>query len=245
MLRHEFYIEFEGEKVPAKVYEEPRKNVRFGFGKTGVHLRLPLGMPPKDKKRFVEDFKVWVCNKLSERADLRRTFERKTYHDGQELQVGPKTYRLHLRRSQNRTHKGRFSPGGDIYLWLSEVDSEAERQKALRHLLSRLIARDQLPRIERRVQELNERHFRQPIRGVKLKYLKSRWGSCSGKGNINLSTRLLFAPAEVLDYVIIHELAHLIEMNHSPRFWKLVEQAMPDYREKERWLKENAADCDW
>ena len=70
-----------------------------------------------------------------------------------------------------------------------------------------------------------------------MKYNHSNWGSCSSKGNINLSTRLLFAPDDVIDYVIIHELAHRIEMNHSPRFWKLVSDAMPDYKEKEKWLK--------
>jgi len=89
------------------------------------------------------------------------------------------------------------------------------------------------------VHELNERHFQQPIDQVRLKYNHSNWGSCSNKGNINLSTRLLFAPPEVIDYVIIHELAHRLEMNHSPRFWKLVADAMPNYREQERWLKEH------
>jgi len=54
---------------------------------------------------------------------------------------------------------------------------------------------------------------------------------------------LLFAPDEVIDYVCIHELAHLKERNHSPEFWKLVEGALPDYREKEKWLKENSDQC--
>ena len=58
----------------------------------------------------------------------------------------------------------------------------------------------------------------------------------TSKRNINLSSRLLFAPRDVLDYVIIHELSHLKEMNHSPRFWKIVENVMPNYLEKERWL---------
>ena len=65
------------------------------------------------------------------------------------------------------------------------------------------------------------------------------WGSCSEKGNINISTRLLFAPEDVLEYVCIHELAHLIEQNHSEKFWQLVKNAMPNYQEKRKWLKEN------
>ncbi|MCB0682671.1 MAG: M48 family metallopeptidase, partial [Saprospiraceae bacterium] len=65
------------------------------------------------------------------------------------------------------------------------------------------------------------------------------------KRNINLSTRLLFAPPKVIDYVIIHELAHLVEMNHSRRFWDLVAAAMPDYEEQEKWLKKFGHRCDF
>lgn len=75
---------------------------------------------------------------------------------------------------------------------------------------------------------------------IRIKDQKTRWGSCSSKGNINLNWRLILAPEEVMDYVIIHELCHLKEMNHSKAFWELVEQICPDYREQKRWLKENA-----
>jgi len=117
--------------------------------------------------------------------------------------------------------------------------------KSIRHLLSRVIANDFLPEIEQRVYELNQKYFQKNIKRVYLKYNKSNWGSCSSKGNINLSTRLLFAPSQVIDYVIIHELSHLIEMNHSPRFWKIVRDIMPNYEEQEKWLKVNGAKCDF
>ena len=68
---------------------------------------------------------------------------------------------------------------------------------------------------------------------------KTRWGSCSAKGNLNFNWRLILAPEPVLDYVVIHELAHRKEMNHSERFWNLVETVMPDYRNQRRWLKDH------
>ncbi|HRI62460.1 MAG TPA: M48 family metallopeptidase, partial [Saprospiraceae bacterium] len=83
------------------------------------------------------------------------------------------------------------------------------------------------------------------IKSVNLKYNHSNWGSCSAHNNVNLSTRLLFAPQDVQDYVILHELAHLVELNHSDRFWSLVQGYMPDYREKEKWLKLNRSKCDF
>ncbi|MCI8326771.1 MAG: M48 family metallopeptidase [Lachnospiraceae bacterium] len=78
------------------------------------------------------------------------------------------------------------------------------------------------------------------VNKIYVKDQKTRWGSCSNKGNINLNWRLILAPQEVMEYVIIHELCHLKEMNHSKNFWKLVEDACPDYRERKQWLKENA-----
>ncbi len=74
---------------------------------------------------------------------------------------------------------------------------------------------------------------------IAIRDQKTRWGSCSGEGNLNFNWRLIMAPAGVLDYVVIHELAHRKEMNHSKAFWSVVEQAMPDYKKYRNWLKEN------
>ena len=74
---------------------------------------------------------------------------------------------------------------------------------------------------------------------VSIRAQKSRWGSCSSKGNINLNCLLLFAPRMVQDYVIIHELCHLHEMNHSARFWAQVANCMPNYELAQKWLKAN------
>lgn len=74
---------------------------------------------------------------------------------------------------------------------------------------------------------------------ITIREQKTRWGSCSSKKNLNFNWKLLRAPKEVLDYVVVHELAHLKEMNHSRKFYQLIENIMPDYREQERWLKEN------
>ena len=67
---------------------------------------------------------------------------------------------------------------------------------------------------------------------------KTRWGSCSNKGNLNFNWKLILLAPELLDYVVVHELAHRREMNHSKNFWKIVEAELPDYRERRRRLKE-------
>lgn len=78
------------------------------------------------------------------------------------------------------------------------------------------------------------------FRNIRINSARTRWGSCSSKGNINFSWRLMLAPPEVVDYVVIHELVHLIELNHSKRYWHIVSQVFPDYMICEKWLKHNA-----
>lgn len=68
---------------------------------------------------------------------------------------------------------------------------------------------------------------------------KTRWGSCSCRRNLNFNWKLVLMPPEILDYVIIHELCHLVEMNHSDRFWNLVKQYCPDYQQRKKWLRDN------
>lgn len=74
---------------------------------------------------------------------------------------------------------------------------------------------------------------------VSIRDQKTRWGSCSSQGNLNFNWRLLMMPEKIMDYVIVHELAHRREMNHSPRFWAIVGSYIPDYQERRLWLKEN------
>lgn len=73
---------------------------------------------------------------------------------------------------------------------------------------------------------------------IKINSAKTRWGSCNRKGNINFTYRLLFVPEDVIDYVVVHELAHLKEMNHSAEFWSVVGQTMPDYKARRKKLRE-------
>lgn len=74
---------------------------------------------------------------------------------------------------------------------------------------------------------------------ISIREQKTRWGSCSSAGNLNFNWRLIFAPEQVLDYVVIHELAHRKEMNHSKAFYQVVANVMPDYKKWQNWLRDN------
>jgi hypothetical protein len=73
---------------------------------------------------------------------------------------------------------------------------------------------------------------------ITIRHQKTRWGSCSSKGNINYNCMLMLVPDEIQDYVVVHELCHRLHMNHSPEFWAEVAKVIPDYKQRRKWLKE-------
>jgi predicted metal-dependent hydrolase len=80
---------------------------------------------------------------------------------------------------------------------------------------------------------------------VRLSSARTRWGSCGPTGALNLNWRLIMAPPGVIDYVILHELTHLKERNHSARYWALVAKLAPDYKTQRQWLKTNSESLSW
>ncbi len=111
------------------------------------------------------------------------------------------------------------------------IGTENHRAWVERHLMR--LARRELPP---RLRDFAVRHGL-TVTGVTIRNQRSRWGSCSRRGTVSLNWRLLLLPPSVLDYILLHELMHLRQMNHSARFWAEVEKVCPDYRAAEAWLK--------
>jgi len=230
--------------IPAKIYQERRFNVRYSMSKKGAILRMPFLISATEKIRYTEQFIQWTRQQLEKRQDLALQYAPKVYQTGDTIEVGQKSYQLVVKKEDRKTHTGKIK-GQVIELKLSKHQEGMALTNSIKTLLSRIVAQDFLPEITERVHEINQTYFQSEIKQVRLKYNRSNWGSCSSSGNINLSTRLLFAPQPVIDYVIVHELAHTKEMNHSKRFWSIVEKVMPRYQEKEKWLKKNSHLCDF
>ncbi len=237
-------ITLEGHELPLHIFREQRRSFRAAIGKDAFILRMPQWLNDQQEQEGLRWFRQWAEKKIRADHSLLTQLRGRPYTDGEVIRVGSRTYTLRIHRADRKTHAARLRDGV-IKLDLSTQQEGPSLHKAIRQLISRVVAQDFAPAITRRVHELNDRHFRKPIKGVRLKYNHSNWGSCSRQGNINLSTRLLFAPDPVIDYVIVHELAHLVEMNHSPRFWQLVAGIVPDYRDHEKWLRDHRNDCDF
>lgn len=95
--------------------------------------------------------------------------------------------------------------------------------------------------------KLYETQIKGKYKKISIRNQKTRWGSCSSSGTISFNYRLLMAPLEIIDYIIVHELCHLDHMNHSKSYWKTVYKIMPDYKERQEWLKQHGhlLSLDW
>ena len=227
-----------------KIKIEKRSNFKVSISKKSINLCAPNFLPREDLFKNIEKMKAWAKQKILDNPDKFQKEPIKQYKDGQEINMRNERYILKI-KYLNKTGSSAGIEGNIISLSVSSNLDDEKRAKHISTLISRCLARKKLPEVRKRIEELNTLHFQKDIKKVFLKYNQSNWGSCSQKGNINISTRMLFAPQEVFDYICVHELAHLIEQNHSDKFWALVEKAMPNYMEKEKWLKENRNLCEF
>ena len=135
-----------------------------------------------------------------------------------------------------------------IEAFLREHWDWVERQRARLAALPKVekLSEEELAELKKRARRvfLARTAYFAPVVGVSCSRIsvrsqRTKWGSCSAKGGLNFNCLLLLAPTEVLDYVVVHELCHRLEMNHSPRFWAEVERVLPDYAASRKWLRQN------
>lgn len=188
--------------------------------------------------------KDWLIQQHKTRPEIFDHMIQKAYDHGDVIHTTRKSYTLSIKNENRKTGSAKCNEE-TIDIKLPNDLSDEAVDKMVHSLIGRVLAYDNQPWVEERTLWLNEHYIGKPIKAVYLKNNRSNWGSCSSSGNINISVRLLFAPEDVQDYVIIHELAHLKEMNHTSKFWKIVEDIMPNYKEKEKWLKENNHLCNF
>jgi predicted metal-dependent hydrolase len=219
------------------VQKTTNKTARAFFKQGQLIMRIPFFVSSEEESAIYARFKNWGKNLAQRHPHLLEEPVQTNFKNGDLLKVSDNWFRIHWNKQQRKTVRANII---DDILILNGPDN-LDVTKTVAKVFSRHFYDD----VVSRVHTINQQFFGVRIEQIKLKYTKNRWGSCSSKGNINLSSRLLLAPLPVLDYVIIHELAHRKEMNHSSKFWKLVQEADPDFKSKEEWLKKNGRFCDF
>ena len=215
-------------RVPVRV-RVSRRARRLALKIDAIGDAVELVLPPRTSLpralKFLRSNREWVESRfaaLPPRVD---------FADGETVPVLGVPHRIrHVARS--REHGPVWIDGGEIRV----SGTEAHIARRVRDFLKDK-AREEMGRRARRLAQSLGR----PVGRVTVRDTTTRWGSCSANGNIAFSWRLIMAPRPVLHYVVAHEVAHLVEMNHGPRFWKLVDRLVVDVERQRDWLNRNRA----
>lgn len=236
-FQREFEIEVNGENVPVRILFESRFNSRVTVNKNGILIRISDRQSKEEQRKNIDTFLKWAKQKLGDKPELLDSLPQRKYVNGEVLRVGDYEFVISICYHDAAKSTAKIFRN-NIVLSLSKGLNKDVEANASSYLVAKCLCKFFLPIVTERIHELNNRYFKKEVKSVKMKHATSFWGHCSRNGNLVISVRLLFAPAKVVDYVLIHELAHLVHHDHSPRFWKVVEQVMPDYDLAEQHLKE-------
>jgi predicted metal-dependent hydrolase len=187
-----------------------------------VEVVLPTRAPERAAAAAVRELRPWIERRLGEAHEaLARVAARAgtVPYLGEHLQLVPETGRTRAHRDGERL----LVPEGDA-------------RPALERYYRRAARAEIAPRLDRASALVGT-----PYRGLSIRAQRTRWASCSANGAMSFNWRLLLAPPRVLDYVVWHEVCHLQVLDHSPRYWALLERWWPDYREDRDWLRLNGA----
>jgi predicted metal-dependent hydrolase len=247
LIPDEINWEIEHQIIPVDLFRDPKRTGwRYAFGKNNKLLvRIPK-LQSAAEADLLQEIQNRLAERMKQKPALYDFFNQKQYYDDDVLTIGTREYTLKLFIEARKSCTGRLIIEKDkknIHIRADAYLDSKVRHKTIGTIISRIVSADAMQEFSKRVDEFNDKFFKKDIRNIKFKQNHSNWGSCSSTGNLNFSSRLLFAPQIVQDYVIIHELAHLVELNHSDRFWAIVAEIMPNYAEQEKWLKLNAAAC--
>jgi len=213
-----------------------RKSVGIYVNCEGIEVRAPLKMPKADIDRFVASKEKWIFEKLeliSERMEKRDNF---ILNYGDTIIYRNQKYIISGREGN------RMGFDNTSFYMPKDLNNEEIKYTCV-EIYRRLAKRD----LTKKVLDFAKIMGVSPS-AVKISNAKTRWGSCSGKNSLNFSWRLIMADDDLIDYVVVHELAHIKELNHSERFWAIVEGILPDYRERKKRLKllqNKIIDEDW
>lgn len=236
--------DFEGFSVPIKIVREWRTSIRVSVNRSNAILRLPHGLLTSTLISEVEKAKVWITKTILKDPEDFKRFLSKAYPSEFEKVVMDQAFKVSILRTKRKTSTGSIK-SNELKIKIFDELHPFQEKEVIKKLQSRLFAKYFKERFEQRVHQLNNLYYGFDFKTIRLKYNQSNWGSCSSANNLNFSTKLLITPLEVRDYVIVHELAHLKEMNHSAKFWQVVATALPNYKQQEKWLKDHGSSCDF
>ena len=199
-----------------------------------VRLRVPHTLSEKHIRELVVQRSAWIRQKLALQAQI-RPVRPKEYVNGERFAYLGRHYRLERvagDRGGVKLHQGR------LQVTVSTGLADAAAARFIRAQLQTWYKTHALARLTEKTERYAAILGVEP-RSVRIKSYRARWGSCSLTGEITYNWCIVIAPHRIVDYVVVHELCHILQHNHSPGYWRAVERVFPDYRQCRAWLRLN------
>jgi len=220
-----------------------RKSMGISIERDGaVIVKVPHQAELNNIEKFISEKKIWIHQKLAKKKVLNREKPNREFVNGQGFLYLGKSYRLKFIDDAG-IKSGKLPKAAPLRLWHGYFElAESEKTGARNHFVSwyrkrlKRQLKERIPRYDKRIGVT--------VKNIRILDMGHRWASCGRNGVINFNWRTIMAPIWVFDYILVHEMIHLIERNHTDRFWQLVSRIMPDYEEYALWLNENGADLD-
>lgn len=232
-------IDLDGQSVTYRVRTSQRAkriSVRYSLS-SGLEVVYPPGLRQPDPEALLRERSAWILSAIEKLSSATVNKPRRDYREGEAFLFRGASVRLKFESAPSLKQITASRKDRHLVVAFPEPAQSAtftEIRQAIERFY-RAQAQDYLPK---RAEELANKNGFEFAR-VRIKNQKTRWGSCSAKRNINLNMRLMMAPDAAIDYVIIHELCHLRELNHSPAFWAIVESYCPAFRYWRAWFRQH------
>jgi predicted metal-dependent hydrolase len=223
-------LDFGKVKIPYQIRKGKRGEIRLGFGDAHVWIQTHSGRLGREEMEFVETKREWLqqhYQTLLVRQNLRAEFRSMA---DTHARIFGKTVPVQFIRSQRLYFK---YEKGTLQIYLTDRHQQ-QPQQCVASVLQQMAKKYLIQRTEELARHCGVRYA-----NVRIKRHRTKWGSCSSNRNINLNWYLIMVDKELIDYVIVHELMHLREMNHSPRFWNWVAKYIPHYKRLVERLRQN------
>lgn len=203
---------------------------------SGVSITVPEGTNQEHIETVLKRKARWILRKLAEFREIKHLSTHHEFVSGEKFPYLGRQCRLKVQASADTVDASLTFHNGRFLAVVPVSSSPTWREEQLRNAFRDWYVTHGLDKVRQRVEFFGSRLGLQPSKVV-VKDQRARWGSCTKGGTININWRVLMAPMRIVDYVIVHEMSHMIHPDHSVEFWTLLSSVMPDYDQRKEWLR--------
>lgn len=220
-----------GKTIQFEIKYKNRTSIGISINNYGeIEVQAPKKTPDERVLQALEDKWDLIQLKLKEIKDRMNGPQEKFYENDESFLYLGKTFPIKIIEDTNLTQDHVVFEGEKLAVYVKQLEDEKIKQA-----LKRFYYQKCKELINKSVSSY-QHYFKTKPRSIRITDSKTTWGTCDSKYQLTFNWRLAMAPREVIDYVVVHEMCHMLHLNHDRSFWRLVGKIMPDYKEKENWL---------